>query len=218
MRGGARRSHARRAPWGECGGHVWAPADDHRRCSRLAPDQAWRPRAPHSRTWPFFSSLLASGLRRVEWHEGPADGPKLLVDRGRAAALATPVFEHGRGLALPALAHASIEDDLHPLVARKGPADVLVELALLSRDDEEIPRGRPLLGGAAPWDLSAAAVGARLRQQVDEASQRAPRAAPARWARRSAQLEALVAVEAECQPSQRQVSPGRESSGSHGAA
>jgi hypothetical protein len=43
--------------WGSAGGHVWAPADEDRRSDGIAPDEAWQPRAPHSRRWAFFSSL-----------------------------------------------------------------------------------------------------------------------------------------------------------------
>src|SRR6266404_7951314 len=77
LRGGARRPYARRTlGWGSAGAMSGPPQRNNRRCGRLAANQAWRPRAPHSGRW-----ALIVALARV----GPVPGgEELLVDLARA--------------------------------------------------------------------------------------------------------------------------------------
>src|SRR5258706_11461463 len=58
LRGGARRPYARRTlGWGSAGAMSGPPQTNNRQCSRPAPNQAWRPRAPHSRRWALLIGL-----------------------------------------------------------------------------------------------------------------------------------------------------------------
>src|SRR6266404_3734419 len=59
LRGGARRPYARRTlGWGSAGAMSGPPQTNNRQCSRPAPNQAWRPRAPHSRRWALILALV----------------------------------------------------------------------------------------------------------------------------------------------------------------
>src|SRR4029453_12363659 len=147
---------------------------------------------------------LALPLGEVEQHERPADGAELLVDHGACAALVAAPVEHRLPLLLAALAHTAVEDDLHALVARERPLDLLVELAAMPRHHQQVLGDGQLLGSALRVDpprraaaLPTASRGPRARRDVEEAGERAPRAAAAGRARGVAELEALVAVEAE---------------------
>src|SRR4029453_5225884 len=92
---------------------------------------------------------LALPLGEVEQHERPADGAELLVDHGACAALVAAPVEHRLPLLLAALAHTAVEDDLHALVARERPLDLLVELAAMPRHHQQVLGDGQLLGRAA---------------------------------------------------------------------
>src|SRR5206468_8431469 len=139
-------------------------------------------------------------------HERPADGPELLVDTGAGAPVCRAAVRRRRLLAAPALAFAAVEDDLDGLVPREGALDLVVELAAMPGDDEQVLGDGCVLGRAAGERLPA--VPARrlgLGHQLEEARRRGPRGAPAGGAGRVAELEALVAVETEGQLLEREV-------------
>src|SRR5260370_39405994 len=57
------------------------PQMNDRRPDEIAPDEAWQARAPHSRRWAFFSSLLAD-LPGLAGHQELGDVPRAPVRDG----------------------------------------------------------------------------------------------------------------------------------------
>jgi hypothetical protein len=141
--------------------------------------------------------------------ERPADGSKLLVEGRAPAAIAATPLEHRRvRVASPPLTRATVEEHLYGLVPGIRACEFLEEFPSVSRDDEPVLGHRDVFGAPAGEQLarvSGGSTGSWLRHEVDEPGHRAPRAASAHGAGPVAEIEALIAVETERQPSEREV-------------
>ncbi len=158
-------------------------------------------------------------LRDVLGYDDPANRAQHLVDHeGRASIALAPFTCVGPGT-LPPFGHAPIQDHPNGRVPRERSLQTLVELLAIAGDDNELSHHvtlfvMPLRRRRAPVKARQAA---RRRGLLQETRERCPRRASTGWARSGANLEALVAIETQGQPAQREMHTRhqRSSAGEH---
>jgi hypothetical protein len=153
----------------------------------------------------------AEGSEHVEPDDGPAVGAEMVVDFERHPPIAPATLGRPAPIGAPSFRAAAIQNDLHGGIAGKRTPGVLVELLLVTRDDEDLLGGVPVgvvstLRTFGPALGKGTQLGPRTKWRlIQELGQRDPGIAATRKTRRGSDFKTRLAIEAQRQTAKRQM-------------